>query len=348
MSSLFTITINTLLVLIIFVPLLLGVAFITVGERKGMASMQRRLGPNYVGYYGLLQAFADAIKLVLKETIIPIHSNKVLFVLGPIITLVFSLLGWCVIPLNNGITMYDYNYGILYSIAISSIAVYGILIAGWSANSKYAFIGSLRSTAQLISYELVLTTIVFIVIMLVSNLNMTEIVESQRAVWYVVPLLPLLVIFYIASVAETNRPPFDLVEAESELVSGHMTELSASPFVLFFLSEYSNIMLICCLNIILFLGGYLNFDLFTNLFSVNLLSNSISLIIIEGLIYGASLGIKANILMFTFIWVRAAFPRIRYDQLINFCWVVLLPLLFGIVILVPCIFAGFDSLPLTI
>ncbi len=335
-------------ILIFVICILLSVAYLTVAERKTLAYMQRRLGPNAVGYYGLLMAFADALKLLLKEIVIPRESNFAIMVLSPLIALFSALLGWAVVPFGPSITIGDIEYGLLYALAISSIGVFGNLLVGWASNSKYALLGSIRSTAQLISYELVLTTIVLIVLMFVSNLNITQIIESQRSVWFVVPLLPILVIFYIASVAETNRPPFDLVEAESELVSGHMTELSASPFVLFFLSEYSNIMLICCLNITLFLGGYLNFHFFTNLFSVEILSNSIFLILIEGLIYGASLGIKANILMFTFIWVRAAFPRIRFDQLINFCWVNLLPLLFGIVILVPCILAGFDGLPLTI
>lgn len=335
-------------ILVFVICILLSVAYLTVAERKTLAYMQRRLGPNAVGYYGLLMAFADALKLLLKEIIVPRESNFVIMLLSPLIALISGLLGWAVVPFGPSITIGDIEYGLLYALAISSLGVFGNLLVGWASNSKYALLGSIRSTAQLISYELVLTTIVLIVIMFVSNLNMTEIVETQRSIWYVVPLLPVLIIFYIASVAETNRPPFDLVEAESELVSGHMTELSASPFVLFFLAEYSNIMLICCLNIILFLGGYLNSNLITNLFSINLLSNSILLVLIEGLIYGASLGIKANILMFTFIWVRAAFPRIRYDQLINFCWVILLPLLFGIVILVPCILAGFDSLPVTI
>lgn len=338
--------INIITILVFVICILLSVAYLTVAERKTLAYMQRRLGPNAVGYYGLLMAFADALKLLLKEIIIPRESNFVIMLLSPLIALMSALLGWAVVPFGPSITIGDIEYGLLYALAVSSIGVFGNLLVGWASNSKYALLGSIRSTAQLISYELVLTTIVLIVIMLVSNLNITQIIETQRSIWYCVPLLPILVVFYIASIAETNRPPFDLVEAESELVSGHMTELSASPFVLFFLSEYSNIMLICCLNITLFLGGYLNINLFTNLLSVGFLSNSIFLTTIEGLIYGASLGIKANILMFTFIWVRAAFPRIRYDQLIHFCWVILLPLLFAVIILVPYILLGFDSLPI--
>lgn len=332
-------------ILIFVMCILIAVAYLTVAERKTLAYMQRRLGPNAVGYYGLLMAFADAAKLLLKEIIVPREANFPILILSPLIALFSALLGWGVVPFGPGITIGDIEYGLLYALAISSLGVFGNLLVGWASNSKYALLGSIRSTAQLISYELVLTTIVLIVVMLVSNLNITEIIESQRAVWYVLPLFPILIIFYIASVAETNRPPFDLVEAESELVSGHMTELSASPFVLFFLSEYSNIMLICCLNITLFLGGYLNSHYITNLLSIELLNDSFILILLEGFIYGASLGLKANLLMFTFIWVRAAFPRIRYDQLINFCWVILLPLLFAVVIVVPSILLAFDSLP---
>lgn len=335
-------------ILIFVICILLSVAYFTVAERKTLGYMQRRLGPNAVGYYGLLMAFADALKLLLKEIIIPREANYVIMIISPLIALFSALLGWAVVPFGPSITIGDIEYGLLYALAVSSIGVFGTLLAGWSSNSKYSLLGSIRSTAQLISYELVLTTIVLIVLMFVSNLNITAIIESQRSIWYVIPLLPLLIIFYIASIAETNRPPFDLTEAESELVSGHMTELSASPFVLFFLSEYSNIMLICCLNTILFLGGYLNFNFITNLLSNNILNNTICLYLLEGFIYGISLGIKANILMYTFIWVRAAFPRIRYDQLINFCWIVLLPLLFSFVLLIPSILYAFDALPITI
>lgn len=332
-------------ILIFIICILVSVAYLTVAERKTLAYMQRRLGPNAVGYYGLLMAFADALKLLLKEIIIPREANYVIMIVSPLIALFSALLGWATTPFGPSIAITDLEYGLLYALAISSIGVFGNLLVGWSSNSKYTLLGSVRSTAQLISYELVLTTIVLLVLLLASNLNMTMIVESQRAIWYVVPLLPMLVVFYIASVAETNRPPFDLVEAESELVSGHMTELSASPFVLFFLAEYSNIMLICGLNTILFLGGYLNFHFITNLLY---LTDSVWLSLFEGIIYGLSFGIKVNMLMYTFIWVRAAFPRIRYDQLIYFCWMVLLPLLFGVFILIPSILYAFDAFALTI
>ena len=224
-------------VLIVTVPVLLTVAFVTVAERKTMASMQRRLGPNVVGYYGLLQAFADALKLLLKEYVSPTQANLVLFFLGPIITLIFSLLGYAVIPYGPGLAIWDFNLGILYMLAVSSLAAYGILLAGWSANSKYAFLGSLRSTAQLISYELILSSAILLVIMLTGSLNLTVNIEAQRSIWFVVPLFPVFVIFFIGSVAETNRAPFDLAEAESELVSGFMTEHAAVIFVFFFLAE---------------------------------------------------------------------------------------------------------------
>ncbi|MCL6413825.1 NADH-quinone oxidoreductase subunit H, partial [Pantoea agglomerans] len=205
---------------------------------------QRRLGPNKVGYLGTLQAFADALKLIVKETIIPAHANSVLFFLGPIITLIFALLGWGVIPFGPGLAISDYNLGLLYSIAISSLRVYGLLIAGWAANSKYAFVGSLRSAAQLVSYELVLSSAMLIVLFITGSLNMTTIIEYQQAVWFIIPLFPVFIIFFIGALAETNRAPFDLPEAESELVAGFMTEHSAVIFVFFFLAEYSNIILI--------------------------------------------------------------------------------------------------------
>jgi NADH-ubiquinone oxidoreductase chain 1 len=221
-------------VLIILIPILLGVAYVTVAERKTMAGMQRRLGPNIIGYYGLLQAFADALKLILKEYIAPTQSNLILFFFGPLLTLIFSLLGFAVIPYGPGLAISDFDLGILYILAVSSLATYGILLAGWSANSKYAFLGSLRSTAQLISYELVLSSGILLVIFITGNLNLTANVEAQRAVWFILPLFPIFIIFLIAAIAETNRAPFDLAEAESELVSGFMTEHAAVIFVFFF------------------------------------------------------------------------------------------------------------------
>jgi len=347
-------------VLILTLPVLFSVAFVTVAERKTMASMQRRLGPNIVGYYGLLQAFADALKLLLKEYISPTQANIILFFLGPIITLIFSLLGYAVIPFGPGLAIIDFNLGILYMLAVSSLATYGILLAGWSANSKYAFLGSLRSTAQLISYELILSSAILLVIMLTGSLNLSVNIESQRAIWFIVPLLPIFIIFLIGSIAETNRAPFDLAEAESELVSGFMTEHAAVIFVFFFLAEYASIVLICVLTSILFLGGYLynyislsdlvyfvqffDFDYYLTIMYSDNTTLSFDPIT-EGLFSGLALGIKSCIMIFVFIWVRASFPRIRFDQLMSYCWTVLLPIVIAFIILVPCILYSFDIIP---
>jgi NADH-ubiquinone oxidoreductase chain 1 len=336
--------------LLLIVPALLSVAFVTIAERKTMASMQRRLGPNAVGYYGLLQAFADALKLLLKEYVAPTQANIILFFLGPMITLIFSLLGYLVVPFGSGLFVSDYSLGMLYMLAVSSLATYGILLAGWSANSKYAFLGSLRSTAQLISYELILSSVILLVILLTGNLNMITIVESQRVVDFLLPLFPLFIIFFIGSIAETNRAPFDLAEAESELVSGFMTEHSASIFVFFFLAEYASIILICVLNSILFLGGYLCIIPVDFLISILNTVFSIDHAILEELFSNVSssplnLALKTGLLIFVFIWVRASFPRIRFDQLMSVCWTVLLPLIIAYVVLLPCIVFGLDALP---
>jgi NADH-ubiquinone oxidoreductase chain 1 len=340
-------------VILVVVPALLTVAFATIAERKTMASMQRRLGPNIVGYYGLLQAFADALKLLLKEYVGPTQANLILFFLGPIITLIFSLLGYAVIPYGPGLTIADLNLGILYMLVVSSLSTYGILLAGWSANSKYAFLGSLRSTAQLISYELILSSAILIVILLTGNLNLTINVEAQKVVFFILPLLPIFILFFIGCIAETNRAPFDLAEAESELVSGFMTEHSAVIFVFFFLAEYASIVLICIFTSILFLGGYLkmfsldflingffffdiiNVDFFKNIYTeVNI---SFINILLDGLISSLMLGIKSCLLIFVFIWARASLPRIRFDQLMSYCWTVLLPIVIAFIILVPCV-----------
>ncbi len=388
-------------VLVFTIPVLLTVAFVTVAERKTMASMQRRLGPNIVGYYGLLQAFADALKLLLKEYISPTQANIILFFLGPVVTLIFSLLGYSVIPYGPGLAISDFNLGILYLLAVSSLSTYGILLAGWSANSKYAFLGSLRSTAQLISYELILSSAILLVVLLTGSLNLTVNVEAQRAVWFILPLLPIYIVFFIGSIAETNRAPFDLAEAESELVSGFMTEHAAVIFVFFFLAEYASIVLICILISLLFLGGYLfspiisflisvinlfNIDFLKNTYFLNELdrflslaykviinmpielwyldyhplSNTISYIsylftlsiehlntlssypLIEGILYGLILGLKTCIMIFVFIWARASLPRIRFDQLMSFCWTILLPLVISFIIAIPCVIHSFE------
>lgn len=355
--------ISVLEVVLLMLPTLLAVAFVTVAERKTMASMQRRLGPNIVGYYGLLQAFADALKLILKEYVAPTQSNLILFFLGPIITLAFSLLGYAVIPYGPGLSISDMNLGILYMLAVSSLATYGILLAGWSANSKYAFLGSIRSTAQLISYELVLSSVILLVIMITNSLNININIQYQKAVWFILPLLPIFIIFFIGSVAETNRAPFDLAEAESELVSGFMTEHAAVIFVFFFLAEYASILLMCILSSALFMGGYLiGFDFIYFLDKINNILNIEWILLpeynnykdifinnsIKGLMYSLSLGLKSSIMVFIFIWVRASFPRIRFDQLMSFCWTILLPIVFAFIILIPCLLYNFNILTVNI
>ena len=348
-------------VILVIVPALLTVAFVTIAERKTMASMQRRLGPNIVGYYGLLQAFADALKLLLKEYVGPTQANLILFFLGPIITLIFSLLGYAVIPYGPGLTIADLNLGILYMLAVSSLSTYGILLAGWSANSKYAFLGSLRSTAQLISYELILSSAILVVILLTGNLNLTINIEAQKVVFFVLPLLPIFIIFFIGCIAETNRAPFDLAEAESELVSGFMTEHSAVIFVFFFLAEYASIVLICIFTSILFLGGYLkmfsldflvNGFFFFDIINIDFIKNiytetNISFIntLLDGLISSLMLGIKSCLMIFVFIWARASLPRIRFDQLMSYCWTVLLPIIIAFIILVPCVVYSLSLIP---
>lgn len=326
--------INILIVILALVPTLLAIAFTTVAERKSMASMQRRVGPNIVGYYGLLQAFADALKLLLKEYVAPTQADIILFFLGPLITLICSLLGYAIIPYGPGLTVGDLPLGILYLLAVSSLSTYGILLAGWSANSKYAFLGSLRSTAQLISYELILSSAILLVLVLSGNLSLIGNIEAQKGVLFFAPLLPIFIMFFIGSIAETNRPPFDLAEAESELVSGFMTEHSAAIFVFFFLAEYGSILLICIFNSILFLGGYLNpisYDALQQMADADDMAN----VLIQALIFSVNLGLKSSLLVFGFILVRASFPRIRFDQLMSYCWTILLPIMVGYICLLP-------------
>jgi NADH-ubiquinone oxidoreductase chain 1 len=315
-------------ILSVVVPILLSVAFMTIIERKMLAAMQRRLGPTDVGYFGVLQPFSDALKLILKESVIPAQSNKILFYLAPVVTLVFSLLGWAIIPFGQGLVISDWSMGILYTLALSSLAVYGVLFAGWSANSKYAFLGSLRSTAAMISYELVLSSAILIVVILSGTLNFTAIIEHQQAIWFVVPLFPVFIFYFISVLAETSRTPFDLQEAESELVAGFFTEHSSVPFVFFFLAEYSSIVLFSCISSILFLGGYNLPEIFNN----NSIFNIQSII----------LGIKTCLFCFIFVWFRATLPRLRFDQLSTFCWENLLPFAIAFIILIPCILVAFD------
>ncbi len=341
-------------IIIYIIGILLGVAYLTVGERKTMGYMQRRLGPNAVGYYGVLMAIADAVKLLSKEILL-VHNGEIMYIIsGPLITLFSVLLTWSIIPLDKGLGLLDSEYSLIYLLCSGSLGVLGSVIVGWMSNSKYTILASVRTTAQLISYELILTTIVFIIVLLVNSLNIELIIENQVYIYYIIPLLPLCIIYFISALAETGRPPFDNIEAESELVSGHMTELSASPFVIFFLSEYCSIVLMSVLTVIFFFGGYLPLSLnifnqelnIYNILYYNITSiNNLNLLyfFIEGLIFSSLLIIKSNFFMFTFIWVRASFPRLKFDLLILFCWYVLLPLLFAFCIFIPGILFSFDS-----
>ena len=329
--TIINILISLIDVLIVLLPMLLSVAFMTIIERKQLAAHQRRVGPNYVGYLGVLQPFADALKLILKETIVPSQSNKILFYLSPISTLVFSLLGWGIIPFGQGLAISDFSLGVLYTLALSSLGVYGILYSGWSANSKYAFLGSLRSTAAMISYELILSSAVLIIILIAGSFNYTTIIELQQSVWFIIPLLPVFIFYFISILAETSRTPFDLQEAESELVAGFFTEHSSVPFVFFFLAEYSSIVLFSCITAIFFLGGYNMPELFINNSAINLQS--------------IILGLKTCIFCFMFVWFRATLPRMRYDALIELCWLNLLPVAVAFIILIPSLLIAFDIAP---
>jgi NADH-quinone oxidoreductase subunit H len=317
-------------VLAIVVPLLIAVAYFTLAERKIMGAIQRRRGPNVVGVFGLLQPLADGAKLLLKETIIPSNANTILFVLAPIISFLLSLLGWAVIPYGEGMVFADINVGILYLLAVSSLGVYGVIISGWASNSKYAFLGALRSAAQMVSYEVSLGVIIITVLICVGSLNLSDIVLAQQSVWFAVPLFPMFIMFYISALAETNRHPFDLPEAEAELVSGYNVEYSAMGFALFFLGEYANMLIMSGMTVILFLGGWLplfSFAPFTW---------------IPGPIW---FGSKLIIFAAGFAWARAAFPRYRYDQLMRLGWKIFLPLSLGWLFLTAGILMAFNWLP---
>ena len=298
-------------ILAIVLPLLIAVAYFTLAERKIMGAIQRRRGPNVVGVFGLLQPLADGLKLLLKETIIPSNANTVLFILAPILTFLLSLMGWAVIPYGEGMVFADINVGILYILAMSSLGVYGVVVSGWASNSKYAFLGALRSAAQMVSYEVSLGVVILTVLLCVGSLNLSDIVLAQKNVWFAVPLFPMFIMFYISALAETNRHPFDLPEAEAELVSGYNVEYSAMGFALFFLGEYANILMMCALTTILFLGGWLP--------PISILPFTL----IPGPLW---FGIKIAFIGFVFIWVRASYPRYRYDQLMRLGWKVFLPI----------------------
>jgi NADH-quinone oxidoreductase subunit H len=306
--------------LALIVPVLIGVAYLTYAERKVLGAMQMRKGPNVTGPFGLWQPFADAIKMMMKETIIPAGSNRMLFILAPVITFSLAVTAWAVIPVNDHWGIANINVGILYLFAISSLGVYGIIIAGWASNSKYAFLGAMRSAAQMVSYEVSMGFVIVTVLVCVGSLNLNDIVMAQRHIWFAIPLLPMLVIFFISGLAETNRAPFDLAEGESEIVAGFFVEYSAMSFALFFLGEYANMMLISAMTTVLFLGGWLSplpFIPFTW---------------IPGVFWFI---LKLLICLFVFIWVRATLPRYRYDQLMTLGWKVFLPLsMFWLVITV--------------
>lgn len=295
----------------LIVPLLVAVAFLTLMERKAIAAIQLRKGPNIVGPFGLLQPFADGLKLLHKEIILPTKANPFLFFLAPVLTFTLALAAWAVIPLSSGIVIANINVGVLYLFAISSLSVYGIIIGGWASNSRYAFLGAMRSAAQMISYEVSIGFVIVAVLLCVGSLNLTDIVRAQEKIWFAIPLFPMFIIFLVSAFAETNRAPFDLPEAEAELVAGYNVEYSSMPFALFFLGEYANMILQSALGSLLFLGGWLpplNIAPFTWLPGA------------------AWFFLKIGFLLFLFIWVRATFPRYRYDQLMRLGWKVFLPL----------------------
>lgn len=312
---------TTFYILLLVVPLLIAVAMLTLFERKVIGSIQLRKGPNVIGPFGLLQPFADGLKLLTKEMIIPSGANRFLFLLAPVITFSLSLIAWAVIPLSAGVVIADINVGILYLFAISSLGVYGIIIAGWASNSKYSFLGALRSAAQMVSYEVSIGFVIVTVLLCAGSLNLTKIVEAQQGGvlnWFLLPLLPMAVVFFVSALAETNRSPFDLPEGESELVGGYFTEYSGMSFALFYLGEYAAMILMSAMGAILFLGGWdspIPLEPFTW---------------IPGPIWFA---LKITFLLFCFVWVRATFPRYRYDQLMRLGWKVFLPLsLFWVVL----------------
>ena len=317
-------------VIAIVVPLLLAIAYFTYAERKVLAYSQLRKGPNVVGPFGLFQPLADGLKLLLKETVIPSGANRIVFVAAPLVTFSLALVAWAVIPFGFGIVLSDINVGILYLFAISSLSVYGIIMAGWASNSRYAFLGALRSAAQMVSYEVSIGFVLVTVLLCAGSLNLTDIVMAQRHVWFVIPLLPMAVIFFISGLAETNRAPFDLPEGESEIVAGYFVEYSAMTFALFYLGEYGNMILISAMTAILFLGGWLapfGVPPFTWLPPVLWF-----------------LG-KTLFVMFCILWVRATFPRYRYDQLMRLGWKVFLPFSLAWLVLTAGVLTAFGWFP---
>jgi NADH-quinone oxidoreductase subunit H len=316
--------------LAVLVPLLIIVAYATYGERRILGAMQLRKGPNVVGPFGIWQPFADALKMIMKETIVPTGANRVLFLLAPILTFSLAMLAWVVVPTGDNLAVANINVGILYLFAISSLGVYGIIIAGWSSNSKYAFLGGLRSAAQMVSYEVSIGFVLVSVLLCVGSLNLNDVVRAQDGLWFCIPLFPMFVVFFISGLAECNRVPFDLPEGESEIVAGFMVEYSSMSYAMFFLGEYANMVLMSGMTSILFLGGWMSplpFVPFTW---------------IPGPIWFI---LKICFVMFMFFWVRATFPRFRYDQLMRLGWKVFLPLSLGWMVLTACALEVFGWLP---
>ena len=317
-------------ILFLLVPVLVSVAMIVWLDRRVWAFVQKRQGPNVVGPFGLLQSLADALKYIFKEIIIPASSNKIIFILAPIITMTLALIAWAVIPFGEDQVLANINVGILYIFAISSLGVYGIIMGGWASNSKYPFLGSIRSAAQMVSYEVSIGIIIINVLLCVGSVNLSDIVLAQQNIWFVIPLFPMFVIFFISALAETNRPPFDLPEAEAELVAGYQTEYSGMMYAMFWLGEYANILLMCALGSILFLGGWLSP---IDLYPFNLIPGAIWLIL------------KILLLFVLFALVKAVVPRYRYDQLMRLGWKIFLPLSLTYVVLTASYLFYFNLLP---
>ena len=317
-------------ILFLLIPVLVSVAMIVWLDRRVWAFVQKRQGPNVVGPFGLLQSLADALKYILKEIIIPASSNKVIFILAPIITMTLALVSWAVIPFGEAQVLADINVGILYIFAVSSLGVYGIIMGGWASNSKYPFLGAIRSAAQMVSYEVSIGIIIINVLLCVGSLNLSDIVVAQKEMWFVIPLFPMFVIFFISALAETNRPPFDLPEAEAELVAGYQTEYSGMMYAMFWLGEYANILLMCALGSILFLGGWLSP---IDLYPFTLVPGAVWLIF------------KILLLFILFALVKATVPRYRYDQLMRLGWKIFLPLSLIYVVLTASYLFYFNLLP---
>jgi NADH-quinone oxidoreductase subunit H len=323
----YIIFLNLIKIILIVVPLLISVAYFTLAERKILGAIQRRRGPNVVGVYGLLQPLSDGFKLLVKETVIPSNANRILFILSPIFTFFLSLVGWAVIPYDQFSIFVEMNISILYLFAISSLGVYGIIMSGWSSNSKYAFLGALRSTAQMVSYEVSIGFIMITVVICCGSFNLQHIIDCQRNVWFLLPFFPLFLMFFISALAETNRHPFDLPEAEAELVSGYNVEYSAMGFALFSLGEYANMLMMSSINVILFFGGWLSPLSF--------------LTFLPGSFW---FGLKICFFVILFVWMRAALPRYRYDQLMGLGWKVFLPVSLGYLMLIFSLLISFNFL----